>query len=161
METSYEMQTSFDFNFLTDIFVGIIISSEKGFKNASSFSFPSFFSDMKVAWTWQLIFFDSTAENWHFAFYIDSLTRDLRTVSSQWVEQMKVRGSQPWTVFRISEHDEFEGLEIISLIIAKVGWKYFNYAMINNLWIKITYKKTYNRLWKLNDWILVFYSSCQ
>ena len=123
METSYEMQTSFDFNFLTDIFVGIIISSEKGFKNASSFSFPSFFSDMKVAWTWQLIFFDSTAENRNLAFYIDSLIRDLRTVSSHWVEQMKVRGSQPWTVFRISEHDEFEGLEIISLIIAKVSWK--------------------------------------
>ena len=161
MGISYKMQTAFNFDFFTDILVGIIISSEKSFKNASPFSFTPLFSNMKIAWTWQLIVFNSTAENWHLAFYINSWTRDLRTISSLCVEEKVVRGSLPWTVFRISKHNEFEGLEIISLIIAKVGWKYFNYAMINNLWIKITYKKTYSRLWKLNDWILVFYSSCQ
>ena len=129
MRTSYKMQTAFDFDFLADIFVGIIISSEKGFKNTSPFSFTPFFSNMKIAWTWQLIFFDSTAENWHLAFYINSWTRDLRTVSSLCVEQKLVRGSQPWTVFRISKHNEFEGLEIISFIIAKVSWNNHNYVV--------------------------------
>ena len=51
------MEPTGDLELLTGLFIDNIITTEKTLKNTSSFSF-FFCSDMKVAWTWQLIFFD-------------------------------------------------------------------------------------------------------